>query len=425
MNPQDDDVVYACVPGKLWSDSAERGVYRTTDGGATWSLVLQGPNPSTGCSGLTMDPHDPKVLLAGLWDFRRRGWTFRSGGDGPDAPSGSGLYRSEDGGTTWKEEPAGAGGLPAKPWGRVEVTFAPSDPKVVYALVESVHSALYRSADGGPELGGARPQPGDGLAPVLLRTAGGRSHRRRPPLQAGRRPDRQPGRRGELRRHQRRRARRLARRVDRSRQPAARHRRRRRRPVDLARRRQPVVEDEQPAGVAVLPRGRRRPGPLPGLRRHPGQQLLGGRLGPPRRHHQRALAGPLLRRRLLDRPRSHRPRRRLRRVAGRRHRPHRSPDRRGARDPADGGLPGETPLQLERADRRLADAEGHPLPRRPVPLPLARPRRQLGAHLPGPHHRRPGQAEAGGVRGRDGGQLLRRDAHHDLLDLPLAARRRT
>ena len=149
VNPQDDEVVYACVPGKLWSDSDERGVYRTTDGGATWSLVLTGPNPSTGCSGLTMDPHDPKVLLAGLWDFRRRGWTFRSGGDGPDAPSGSGLYRSEDGGTTWTEEAAGAGGLPAKPWGRVEVTFAPSDPKVVYALVESVHSALYRSADGG------------------------------------------------------------------------------------------------------------------------------------------------------------------------------------------------------------------------------------------------------------------------------------
>jgi photosystem II stability/assembly factor-like uncharacterized protein len=137
------------VPGRLWSDSAERGVYRTGDGGKTWSLVLKGSNLSTGCSGLTIDPKNPDVLLAGLWDFRRKGWTFRSGGDGPKAESGSGLYRSEDGGKTWTPLPAGKDGLPAKPWGRVEVAFAPSDGKVVYAFIESADSALYRSADGG------------------------------------------------------------------------------------------------------------------------------------------------------------------------------------------------------------------------------------------------------------------------------------
>ncbi len=150
VHPHNGDVVYACVPGKLWSDSAERGVYRTEDGGRSWNLVLKGANLSTGCSGLTMDPKNPDVLFAGMWDFRRKGWTFRSGGEGPTTPSGSGLYRSADGGKTWSELAENAdAGLPAKPWGRVEVVVAPSDPKVVYALVESTHSALYRSADGG------------------------------------------------------------------------------------------------------------------------------------------------------------------------------------------------------------------------------------------------------------------------------------
>src|SRR5207244_10234771 len=83
--------------GKLWSDSDERGVYKTTDGGKTWSKVLKGSNLSTGCSMMSMDKSSPKTLYAGLWDFRRKGWTFRSGGDGPNAPSGSGLFKSTDG----------------------------------------------------------------------------------------------------------------------------------------------------------------------------------------------------------------------------------------------------------------------------------------------------------------------------------------
>jgi photosystem II stability/assembly factor-like uncharacterized protein len=150
VDPGNGDVVYACVPGKLWSDSTERGLYKTEDAGRTWTLVLKGANPSTGCSGLAMDPRDPKVLFAGMWDFRRKGWTFRSGGDGPDAPSGSGLFRSGDGGRSWTAlDAASAKGLPGAPWGRVEVAVAPSDPSIVYALVESKDSGLYRSADGG------------------------------------------------------------------------------------------------------------------------------------------------------------------------------------------------------------------------------------------------------------------------------------
>src|ERR1035437_9882864 len=81
VSPKKSDVVYACVPGKLWSDSADRGLYKTTDGGKSWALVLKGGNLSTGCSGLAMDPRNPDRLFAGLWDFRRRGWTFRSGGE--------------------------------------------------------------------------------------------------------------------------------------------------------------------------------------------------------------------------------------------------------------------------------------------------------------------------------------------------------
>jgi photosystem II stability/assembly factor-like uncharacterized protein len=150
VHPTASDIVYACVPGKLWSDGAERGVYKTTDGGRTWSLVLKGSNFSTGCASLTMDPKNPDVLFAGLWDFRRKGWTFRSGGDGPEAPSGSALMRTEDGGRTWTDVAAAKeAGLPGKPWGRIEVAAAPSDPKIVYAMVECKDSALYRSSDGG------------------------------------------------------------------------------------------------------------------------------------------------------------------------------------------------------------------------------------------------------------------------------------
>jgi photosystem II stability/assembly factor-like uncharacterized protein len=146
------NTVYVCVPGKLWSDSDERGVYKTTDGGKSWAHVLKGSNASTGCSMLSMDPGDPKTLYAGLWDFRRKGWTFRSGGDGPDAPSGSGLFKSTDGGATWSDLTAtSAQGLPPKPWGRVAVTVAPSNAKVVYAFIEAAppKNALYRSDDGG------------------------------------------------------------------------------------------------------------------------------------------------------------------------------------------------------------------------------------------------------------------------------------
>jgi photosystem II stability/assembly factor-like uncharacterized protein len=150
VDPSDTNTVYVCVPGKLWSDSADRGVYKTTDGGKSWNQVLKGSNLSTGCSMMSMDKSNPKTLYAGLWDFRRKGWTFRSGGEGPNAPSGSGLYKSSDGGANWNEI-SGSQGLPSKPWGRVAVTVAQSNPNIVYAFIEAEppKNALYRSDDGG------------------------------------------------------------------------------------------------------------------------------------------------------------------------------------------------------------------------------------------------------------------------------------
>ena len=150
VDPKDSNTVYACVPGKLWSDSDDRGLYKTTDGGKTWNKILKGPNPSTGCSMISMGSQDSKVLFAGMWDFRRKGWTFRSGGESPTSPSGSGFFKTTDGGATWQElDEKTAKGLPPKPWGRIGVAVAPSKPDVVYAMIESTRSALFRSDDGG------------------------------------------------------------------------------------------------------------------------------------------------------------------------------------------------------------------------------------------------------------------------------------
>jgi photosystem II stability/assembly factor-like uncharacterized protein len=152
VDPTKTDTVYACAPGKLWSDSDDRGVYKTQDGGKTWTKILKGANLSTGCSMISMDSHNPGTLFAGMWDFRRKGWTFRSGGDSPEAPSASGLLKSTDGGATWSDlDEKSAKGLPPKPWGRVAVTVAPSKPNVVYAFIEAAipKNGLYRSDDGG------------------------------------------------------------------------------------------------------------------------------------------------------------------------------------------------------------------------------------------------------------------------------------
>ena len=144
VDPTDSNTVYACATGHLWDDNNERGVYKTTDGGRTWNRVLAGANTATGCAMLSMSAAEPKTIYAAMWDFRRQGWTFRSGGPG------SGLFKSTDGGQRWTElTPNANQGLPEKPYGRIALAVAPSKPNVVYAMIECNNSALYRSNDGG------------------------------------------------------------------------------------------------------------------------------------------------------------------------------------------------------------------------------------------------------------------------------------
>src|SRR5712691_2378262 len=145
VNPGDGNDVLVCALGHLWNDNDERGVYQTNDGGKTWKKVLAGANGSSGCAMIARSKQEPKTIYAAMWDFRRQGWTFRSGGPG------SGLFKSTDGGDHWTEiNDTNAKGLPPKPWGRVAVAVAPSKPQVVYANIEAEKGrGLYRSDDGG------------------------------------------------------------------------------------------------------------------------------------------------------------------------------------------------------------------------------------------------------------------------------------
>jgi photosystem II stability/assembly factor-like uncharacterized protein len=140
VHPKNNEVVYAGVLGALWSNSAERGVYKTTDGGKTWNKILF-VNETTGCSELIMDPTNPEVLYAAFWEFRRTAYSFNSGG------LSSALYKTTDGGKTWNKIHTG---FPAGKLGRIAVAVAPSNSNILYAVVEAEKDkGLYRSDDGG------------------------------------------------------------------------------------------------------------------------------------------------------------------------------------------------------------------------------------------------------------------------------------
>lgn len=144
IHPDNPDIVYLGVQGNAWADTEERGVYKTTDGGETWENILFNNN-RTGIGDLVMDPSNPNKLIATMWEYRRWPWFFESGGEG------SGLHMTLDGGETWEEirKITDEDGLPKGELGRMGVAFAPSDPEVVYAIVESKKNAIYRSTDGG------------------------------------------------------------------------------------------------------------------------------------------------------------------------------------------------------------------------------------------------------------------------------------
>jgi len=141
INPMNSNEIYVAALGSAWGPNPERGVFKSTDGGKHWKKVLY-INDSTGCADLVMDPKNPLKLIAAMWEYGRKPWTFTSGG------KGSGLFISTDGGENWKEL-GDKNGLPKKPLGRIGLAIAPSDPDRVYALIESKEIALYASKDGG------------------------------------------------------------------------------------------------------------------------------------------------------------------------------------------------------------------------------------------------------------------------------------
>lgn len=136
-------IIYAGAQGSAWGPNEERGIYRTTDGGKNWEKILY-INDETGCADLVTDPSNPDKLIAAMWEYGRKPWFFNSGG------KGSGLYVSLDGGDTW-EERTSKDGLPEGILGRIGLAIAPSKPQIVYAMVEAKENALYKSTDGGKE----------------------------------------------------------------------------------------------------------------------------------------------------------------------------------------------------------------------------------------------------------------------------------
>jgi photosystem II stability/assembly factor-like uncharacterized protein len=139
VSPADSNTVYVASIGHAWAPNSDRGVFRTIDGGKSWQKVLY-INDTTGASDLVIDPQNPKILYAGMWQVTRHPWILESGG------ASSGIYRSTDGGDTWQKLTSG---LPAGLMGRIGLAIAPGNPAHIYALIESKNGVLFESRDGG------------------------------------------------------------------------------------------------------------------------------------------------------------------------------------------------------------------------------------------------------------------------------------
>jgi len=141
VHPKNANIVYVCALGRTTGPQQERGVYRTTDGGANWDRVLF-VDENTGCSGLSMDAENPRVLFAGTWQMEMHTYGEISGGPG------SGVFVTRDGGDTWKR--VTSPGLPKSPLGKIDVAVAPTDSNRVYALIQTANQgSMWRSDDGG------------------------------------------------------------------------------------------------------------------------------------------------------------------------------------------------------------------------------------------------------------------------------------
>ena len=142
VHPTNCDVAYAAAFGEYSGPNAERGIYRTTDGGQTWTRVLH-RDERTGGVDISIDPQNPDIVYAALWEAWRNQWGMSSGG------AGSGLFRSDDGGASWKELTR-APGMPAQGLvGKIGVSVSPADPTRVYAIVEHDSGGVFRSDDRG------------------------------------------------------------------------------------------------------------------------------------------------------------------------------------------------------------------------------------------------------------------------------------
>ena len=145
VDPSNPDIVYVAALGHVWAPNPERGVYKSTDGGKTWKRILY-VNDQTGAIDLVMDPRDPQIMYAALWQAHRTHWGFSSGGPG------SGIYKTRDGGASWTNITHNRG-LPSGIFGRVGLAIAPSNPNVMYAIIQAKYAGkaggVFRSDDAG------------------------------------------------------------------------------------------------------------------------------------------------------------------------------------------------------------------------------------------------------------------------------------
>jgi len=141
LHPTNSDIAYVAALGTLWGSNTQRGVFRTSDGGKSWQKILF-VDETTGATDIKMDPSNPDKLIAGMWQFQRKPYHFKSGGPG------SGMYITLDGGNSWTEKTE-EDGLPSGELGRMVFSFSLAAPERIYALVEAKKSALLRSDDGG------------------------------------------------------------------------------------------------------------------------------------------------------------------------------------------------------------------------------------------------------------------------------------
>ena len=140
IDPRNPDIVLVAALGHAWGPNAERGVFRTADGGKTWQKVLY-KDENTGAIDVVFDPRNSSIVYAAMWQVRRQPWIFNSGGPG------SGLYKSTDGGLTWKQ--LQGHGLPEGDLGRIGISVSGADSNRVYALIEAKEGGLFRSDDAG------------------------------------------------------------------------------------------------------------------------------------------------------------------------------------------------------------------------------------------------------------------------------------